>query len=49
MFSQNFIVIEFQVTRELGKTPEGPKHGMVDPLGKRHAGGGMFAGGVGKF
>ncbi len=35
--------------KEVGKSPEGPKHGITDPTGAPHVGGGTFAGGVGKF
>jgi len=33
--------------KELGKIPSMPKHGMVDPTGAAHVGGGTFAGGTG--
>eukprot|EP00058_Branchiostoma_floridae_P007969 XP_002593457.1 hypothetical protein BRAFLDRAFT_277037 [Branchiostoma floridae] len=38
-----------QVTyeRELGKKPESPKHGKVDPTGAPHVGGNTWAGGTG--
>lgn len=39
--------LQLTTEKELGKTPEGPKHGRVDPSGAPHVGGNTWAGGSG--
>ena len=41
-------MLQITTEKELGKTPEGPKHGRVDPSGAPHVGGNQWAGGTGK-
>ena len=41
-------LLQITTEKELGKTPEGPKHGRVDPSGAPHVGGNQWAGGTGK-
>lgn len=40
--------LQLTTEKELGKDPESPKHGKVDPTGAPHVGGNTWAGGTGK-